>query len=116
MLSYALGTMSIASGFHVRTNNYCETAFGNYNQTNTANSTFGNAGNTHFSIGIGAGSNDYNTKNAIEVMQNGDLYAYGVGNYDGTNYTSAHTLAYVINDIQTTLGTAASVASLIVGE
>lgn len=116
MLSYAMGAASIAVGTHSKTNNYTEATFGKYNQSNTATSTFGDAGNTHFSIGIGTGSNEYDTKNALEIMQNGDFYAYGVGNYDGTNYSSAHTLSYVINEIQTTLGTAASVASLIVGE
>ena len=45
----------------------------------------------------------------------GDIFAKGIGGFDGTNQNNAYTIAYVINEIQTTLGSAASVAEIIVG-
>lgn len=59
-------------------NNY-EHAEGAYNVSNTGTASQ----TTRHSIGIGGNSS--NRKNAFEVMQNGDIYAYGVGGYDGTN-------------------------------
>ena len=65
-------------------------AEGQYNLATSTSSTFGDAGNTLHSIGIGTSEN--NRKNAIEVMQNGDMYVIGIGNYDGTNFVNANTL------------------------
>ena len=56
-----------------------EHAEGTYNVSNTGTASQ----TTRHSIGIGGNSS--NRKNAFEVMQNGDIYAYGVGGYDGTN-------------------------------
>ena len=39
-------------------------------------------------------------KNAVEVMQTGDAYIIGVGEYDGTNPTSATTVQNIINGKQ----------------
>jgi len=94
-ISELKGQYSVGAGNFTQTRNLGEVAFGKYNKSNKANDTFGNAGNTLFSVGNG----DYiPRKNALEIMQNGDLYAYGIGNYDGKNYSSAYTLAYVINN------------------
>ena len=90
------GDYSHAEGDNTKTLNASEHAQGSYNVSNKTNSGFGNAGNTIHSIGIG--TSNYNRKNAVEVMQNGDAYLYGVGLYDGTNYSSASTLQSVINN------------------
>lgn len=66
------------------------------------------AGSTLSSIGCGASNND--RKNAVEVMQNGDVYIKGVGGYDGTNpahnrsRTLLEALGYVvINETSATI-------------
>lgn len=65
---------------HVK--NISEHAEGYANVSHKASSSYGNAGNTQHSIGIdGSGFG----KNAVEVMQNGDMYIYGVGGYQGTD-------------------------------
>lgn len=71
-----------AEGANTETHNDCEHAEGRFNKSNiVANSSWGDAGNTIHSIGIGTANN--NRKNAVEVMQNGDIYIIGLGNYDG---------------------------------
>lgn len=87
---------SHAEGRYTRTSNVYEHAQGSYNMSHKVNTTFGNAGNTLNTIGIGTAEN--NRKNAVEVMQNGDVYITGIGNYDGSNYVDASTLQEVIND------------------
>ena len=79
----AAGDDSHAEGGNTQTLNRYEHAQGSYNKSNKANTTFGNAGNTIHSIGIGTSAS--NRKNAIEVMQNGDVYVFNIGNYTGTN-------------------------------
>ena len=59
---------------------------GNYNISNKTTSAFGSSGNTTFSYGIG--TSDSVRKNAIEIMENGEIYIIGVGGYNGTNLTS----------------------------
>lgn len=103
LLSTANGNYSISVGNNTITNNESETAFGKYNLSNTTNSTFGNAGNTIFSIG--AGSGDSNRKNLLEVMQNGSIYLYGIGNYTGTTISGANTLNDVLSGINTRIDT-----------
>ncbi len=73
-------------------NNIGEHAEGRYNVSHFAAAEWGNAGNTIHSVGIGSPSQTLefeNSKNAFEIMQNGDAYLYGVGGYDGTNPTDA---------------------------
>lgn len=55
---------------------------------------------TRHSIGIGSSSND--KKNAFEVMDNGDAYLYGVGNYDGA---TIKTFGNNVQTLQDVLGT-----------
>lgn len=89
----AKGDSSHTEGQHTLASNVAEHAQGTYNKSNS--------GETLHSIGIGTGVND--RKNAVEVMTNGDQYIYGIGSYDGTNYSSAQTLQEVISNIQNTI-------------
>lgn len=69
--SRARAESTFAYGTYVDSLQYCETAFGKYNASNKASSTFGDSGNTLFSVGNG----DYNARhNAFEIRQNGDIY------------------------------------------
>lgn len=86
----ALGSASHAEGLGTITNNVGEHAEGKYNHSNSDTENTNNIGlNTIHSIGIGTGDND--RKNAFEVMENGDVYVYNVGDYDGTNATENDT-------------------------
>jgi hypothetical protein len=49
---------------------------------------------TLHSIGIGTSSEN---KNAHEVMNNGDTFIIGIGDYNGTNPYEAQTLQKVVN-------------------
>lgn len=70
----ANGDYSFAEGQNTIANNRSEHAMGEFNKSNKASDTFGDSGNTLFSIGNG--TSDTNRKNALEVMQNGDIYIY----------------------------------------
>ena len=83
----ASGQASHAEGFYTKALNRSEHAEGQYNISHKRTTTFGDPINTIHSVGIGTGTAD--TKNAVEIMQNGDTYLYGVGGYDGTNLGSA---------------------------
>ena len=80
MHTKAYAPCSHAEGGSTRATNPCEHAEGQYNKSNTGIDT---SSQTLHSIGIGTSEND--RKNAFEVMQNGDVYLYGAGGYDGTN-------------------------------
>lgn len=60
---------SHAEGIKNTTQNRAEHASGQYNKSSKATDTFGDAGNTLFSIGCG--TSDADRKNAFEVMQDG---------------------------------------------
>lgn len=60
---------SHAEGIKNTTQNRAEHASGQYNKSNKASDTFGDAGNTLFSVGCG--TSDADRKNALEVMQDG---------------------------------------------
>ena len=85
----ANGNASHTEGYYTVANNNVEHAEGQYNVSNKASTTFGNAGNTIHSVGIGTSNA---RKNAFEIMQNGDAYLLGIGGYDGTNPASAQTV------------------------
>lgn len=70
----ANGDYSFAEGQNTIANNRSEHAMGEFNESNKASDTFGDSGNTLFSIGNGTSAT--NRKNALEVMQNGDIYIY----------------------------------------
>ena len=95
-LNISIGENSHVEGIHNITKNDSEHAEGTYNVSNKASETYGDSGNTQHSIGIGDSTT---RKNALEIMQNGDAYLYGVGSYNGTNYSSASTLQSILNNI-----------------
>lgn len=70
----ANGDYSFAEGQNTIANNRSEHAMGEFNVSNKESDTFGSSGNTLFSIGNGTSEGD--RKNALEVMQNGDVYIY----------------------------------------
>lgn len=78
--SHTKGQSSHAEGQNTIAINTAEHAEGEYNKSNTG---------TRSSIGIGTADN--NRKNAFEVMDNGDTFIYGVGEYDGTNINTTNT-------------------------
>ena len=64
--------------------NYSEHASGQYNISVSASTTFGDSGNTLFSVG---NSNDNNKRhNAFEIRQNGDIYIADTNDTSTTNY------------------------------
>lgn len=100
-ISYGYGQcVAIGDGLELLNSN--EIALGNHNKSHKANTTWGDAGNTKLSIGISENGSSYVGKydgeNAIELMQNGDMYIKGVGGYDGkhikteTGYESTRTI------------------------
>lgn len=91
---WANGQHSHAEGVDTVTSNTAEHAEGKFNKSNKADGSFGSAGNTLHSIGIGTSASD--RKNAFEVMQNGDAYLLGVGGYDGKNPTASKAVQQVI--------------------
>ena len=91
-----------AEGANTVTSNDCEHAEGRFNVSNQKNTTFGDAGNTIHSIGIGTADNK--RKNAVEVMQNGDVYIDRVGNYNGSG---------VVMTLQDVIGAMASDANVV---
>ncbi len=68
----ANGSYSHAEGGSTITNNQSEHASGRYNVSSKASNTFGNSGNTLFSVGNGTDNNARH--NAFEIRQNGDIY------------------------------------------
>ena len=70
--SYAQGFYSSAFGTQNYSNNKSELSCGQYNNSVSASTTFGDSGNTLFSVGNGTASNARH--NALEIRQNGDIY------------------------------------------
>lgn len=68
----ASGEYSHAEGRYTIANNISEHASGWYNVSNSATTTFGDSGNTLFSVGNGTADNARH--NAFEIRQNGDIY------------------------------------------
>ena len=96
--SIATGDASHAEGWSTQTINPGEHAEGKFNKSHYGQTT---SSKTISSIGIGEDAQ--HRKNAVEIMQNGDAYLYGVGGYDGTNPTSASTVKQVIDGKQPTI-------------
>ena len=70
--SYAQKWMSSAFGQQNYSKNNFEASFGNFNNSVSASTTFGDSGNTLFSIGNGTSNSARH--NAFEIRQNGDIY------------------------------------------
>ena len=100
-ITYSNG--SHAEGYYTTAKNEAEHAEGHYNVSHKNSNTYGDAGNTTHSIGIG--TSEEARKNAQEVMQNGDFYVINVGGYDGTNINAegVKTLQGVIEGITSDL-------------
>lgn len=75
----AEGDSSHAEGIQTVAKNFAEHASGRYNVSSSASATFGDSGNTLFSVGNGTGNNARH--NAFEIRQNGDIYIQS-GNTD----------------------------------
>jgi energy-coupling factor transporter ATP-binding protein EcfA2 len=76
--TYAEALYSHVEGQYTTANNQSEHASGQFNISSKANNTFGDSGNTLFSVGNGTSNNSKH--NAFEIRQNGDIYLN-----DGTN-------------------------------
>ena len=68
----ANGVNSHAEGLRTIANNQSEHVSGQYNNSVSASATFGDSGNTLFSVGNGTSNNTRH--NAFEIRQNGDIY------------------------------------------
>lgn len=90
----ASGNYSHSEGENVNATNQCEHSQGRYNVSNKANTTWGDSGNTLFSVGNGTADNARH--NAFEIRQNGDIYYF-----DGTNDVK---LQDKFSSIDTTIG------------
>ena len=91
----------VAAGEGTFVQNDSEISVGRFNKSTNNSDNYGNEGNTAFSIGIGTSNS--NRKNAVEVMQNGDVYVNGIGEYDGTNPSDSKDLAtYLPNMVNVT--------------
>lgn len=82
---------SHAEGIKNTTQNRAEHASGQYNKSNKASDTFGDAGNTLFSVGCG--TSDTDRKNAFEVMQDGTCKYYDVATGEQINVGVAKELS-----------------------
>lgn len=71
-LSEAKREGGFAYGLYVFTKNKWEHSVGQYNNSVSASTTFGDSGNTLFSVGNGTANNARH--NAFEIRQNGDIY------------------------------------------
>ena len=76
----AYGNASHAEGMQTIAYNDNEHASGQFNVSSSGSSTFGDSGNTLFSVGNGA--NASSRHNAFEIRQNGDIY---IVNKDGND-------------------------------
>ena len=70
--TYANSNFSHTEGYYTKTNNPSEHASGQYNNSVSASTTFGDSGNTLFSVGNGTSNSARH--NAFEIRQNGDIY------------------------------------------
>lgn len=82
---------SHAEGIKNTTQNRAEHASGQYNKSNKATDTFGDSGNTLFSVGCG--TSDADRKNALEVMQDGTCKYYDVDTGEQINVGVAKELS-----------------------
>lgn len=96
----ARGAYSHAEGFCVETSSNYSHAEGTYNLSNNGST---DADKSIHMVGIGGSPSD--RKNAHEIMTNGDHYIYGIGGYDGNNYSEAKTLQEVITELTTQVET-----------
>lgn len=70
--TFSKGSYSHTEGAYTIAENNYEHSQGRYNVSNKANNTWGDSGNTLFSVGNGTADNARH--NAFEIRQNGDIY------------------------------------------
>ena len=88
----AYGYNSHTEGRNTIANNATEHACGRFNVSSSASTTFGDSGNTLFSVGNGTSANARH--NAFEIRQNGDIYLNdGSKLQDTVSATTANTTA-----------------------
>ena len=80
----ANGDYSHSEGHYTRTTNESEHSSGRYNNSVSASTTFGDSGNTLFSVGNGKSNSSRH--NAIDIRQNGDIYIADTNDISTTNY------------------------------
>ena len=80
----ANGDYSHSEGHYTRTTNESEHSSGRYNNSVSASTTFGDSGNTLFSVGNGKSNSSRH--NAIDIRQNGDIYIADTNDTSTTNY------------------------------
>ena len=92
----AFKASTLIGGYYNNTYNIDEFASGQYNNSVSASTTFGDSGNTLFTVGNGTADNARH--NAFEIRQNGDIYITSGGtdiklqdNLGGGNVSSAVT-------------------------
>ena len=78
-------------GFNNIVKSFIEFGVGNSNNTSYSSNTFGDSGNTLFSVGNGDGNPSVNQTtihrhNAFEIRQNGDIYIADTNDTSTTNY------------------------------
>ena len=88
---FAKGDCSFVGGKCNSAYNNSEVAFGHFNKSTQSS----DASRAPIAT-IGIGDDKEHRKNAIEIMQNGDAYMFGVGGYDGSNSESAARLQDII--------------------
>lgn len=93
----ASGSGSHAEGIGTTATNEGEHAEGRYNVSNNGGT---NASRTVHSVGFGTSDAK---RNAHEIMWNGDHYVYGLGGYNGTNYSDSQTVQEVISNVETSI-------------
>jgi len=91
---------SLTCGYYNKTSNIIETSFGSYNNSVSASTTFGDSGNTLFSVGNGTANNARH--NAFEIRQNGDIY-FNDGANDVKLQDKFTTIETIIGNINTIL-------------
>ena len=108
--AHTYGWSSLAIGRNVTTWNYGEVALGtgnfssSFSYTYTGHSAVGVSNRkyeTIFSIGNGGNTASYTTGfNSIEVRANNQLFAYGIGNYNGSNASddTTYSIQYILNN------------------
>lgn len=80
----AMTDSSHAEGVNTKATNNFEHASGRYNISVSASTTFGDSGNTLFSVGNGTSNSAMH--NAFEIRQNGDIYIADTNDTSTTNY------------------------------
>ena len=106
----AIGEASHVEGNGTIARNTAEHAEGKFNVSHKSSNNMGDSGNTLSSIGFHIGDAfDSIFRNAREVMQNADMYIYGIGGYDGIHIKgedsgiTVHTVQEVVNGLETSV-------------